>query len=231
MQSIMRSTRIPTLGHADGVCHMFIDAAADLPKATRLMLDAKTDYPAACNALETLLVHRAHLGGKGGAARALLDAARGAGIKLFGGPKAVLALGLAAAPSLRHEYGELAMCVEVVDGVDEAVAHVNAHGSGHTDVVVTEDSRVAASFMQCVDSANVFHNVSSRFADGYRFGLGAEVGISTGRIHARGPVGVEGLLTTRNRLVSKNGHTVADFSKGVARYTHRDLMQAPMARL
>ena len=146
---------------------MFVDAAAELPKATRLMLDAKCDYPAACNALETLLVHKAHLGGGGGkggsAAKGLLDAARGAGIKLFGGPRACAALGLEAAPSMRHEYGELAMCVEVVDGVAEAVAHINAHGSGHTDVVVTEDAAVAAAFMQGVDAANVFHNCSSRF--------------------------------------------------------------------
>merc|ERR1719502_941031 len=116
------------------------------------------------------------------------------------------------------------MAVELVDGMSQAIEHINSHGSGHTDVIVTEDAAAAESFMRGVDSADVFHNCSSRFADGFRFGLGAEVGISTSRIHARGPVGVEGLLTTRNRLVSTSAHIVSDFSSGRRQYTHKDLL-------
>eukprot|EP00326_Haptolina_ericina_P001655 CAMPEP_0181209380 /NCGR_PEP_ID=MMETSP1096-20121128/22638_1 /TAXON_ID=156174 ORGANISM="Chrysochromulina ericina, Strain CCMP281" /NCGR_SAMPLE_ID=MMETSP1096 /ASSEMBLY_ACC=CAM_ASM_000453 /LENGTH=301 /DNA_ID=CAMNT_0023300543 /DNA_START=9 /DNA_END=915 /DNA_ORIENTATION=+ len=220
----MGSTRIPTLGHADGICHMFVDAAADLNKAETLMIDSKTDYPAACNALETLLIHES-LVPSGGGLR-LIEAARQANVELFGGPRAADTFGLPAAASLRHEYGALAMAVEIVTDVEAAIDHINSHGSGHTDVVVSEDAEVAERFMRQVDSADVFHNCSSRFADGFRFGLGAEVGISTSRIHARGPVGVEGLLTTRTRLVSDAAHTVSDFSAGRARYTHQNLMAA-----
>lgn len=169
----MGGTRIPTLGHADGICHVFVDASAEPAKAERIIIDSKTDYPAACNALETLLLHEA-LAADGTASR-LLDAARAAKITLWGGPRAAARFGLPPAESLRREYGELAMAVELVDGVGEAVAHVNAHGSGHTDVIVTEDGAAAETWLQQVDSADVFHNCSSRFADGYRFGLGAEV--------------------------------------------------------
>lgn len=224
VQHIMSSTKIPTLGHADGVCHMYVDAAADPAKAERLMLDAKTDYPAACNALETLLVHQSAVGS--GLATRLCEAARKAGIKLFGGPHACQLLineRLEPAADLHTEYGELAMCVEVVAGLAEAVEHIHTYGSSHTEVIVTEDPAAAEAFLSSVDAANVFHNASSRFADGYRFGLGAEVGISTSRIHARGPVGVEGLLTTRNRVVSTSSHTVGDFSSGKVTYTHQTL--------
>jgi len=230
VQSIMRSTRIPTLGHADGICHMYIDVAADLIKAEQLAIDSKCDYPAACNALETLLIHEA-LVPTGGAA-ALVAAAQAAGVTVYAGPVALQQLGggalaLTPATSLRVEYGELAMAVEIVPDVHAAIEHINGHGSGHTDVIVTEDGTAAQHFLSGVDSAGVFHNCSSRFADGFRLGLGAEVGISTSRIHARGPVGVEGLLTTRNRLISDAAHTVGDFAKGVRMYTHRDLMEAP----
>ena len=226
VQKIMSSTRIPTLGHADGICHMYIDRAADLKKACPLVVDSKTDYPAACNALETLLIHEALV--QSGDANKILDAAKKAGVTVYGGPRAVTMLNLPPAQHLRIEYGDLAMAVEIVGGVTEAVEHVNAHGSGHTDVVVTEDPQVAQQFLRTVDSADVFHNCSSRFADGFRLGLGAEVGISTSRIHARGPVGVEGLLTTRNRLVSDAAHTVGEFASGKHRYTHRDLMDPPI---
>ena len=230
VQSIMCSTRIPTLGHADGICHMYIDRTADLAKAEQLIIDSKCDYPAACNALETLLLHEQLLGT--GAAARLVNTAHQAGIALYGGPHAVDALGLPAAQSLRIEYGDLTMAVEIVPSVNDAIDHVNAHGSGHTDVIVAEDAATADEFLRGVDSADVFHNCSSRFADGFRLGLGAEVGISTSRIHARGPVGVEGLLTTRNRLVSDTAHTVSDFANGRRMYTHRDLMErVPSSKL
>jgi delta-1-pyrroline-5-carboxylate synthetase len=225
VQTIMRSTRIPTLGHADGICHVYVDEHADLDKAIPLVVDSKCDYPAACNALETLLLHE-RLVASGGAQK-VLEAAKKAGVTIYGGPRASAELGLPAAQSMRIEYGDLAMAVEIVPSVETAIDHINAHGSGHTDVIVTEDAVASEKFLKGVDSADVFHNCSSRFADGFRLGLGAEVGISTSRIHARGPVGVEGLLTTRNRLVSKAVHTVGDFAKGRSSYTHRDLMTEP----
>jgi len=193
---IQSHTKIPVLGHADGVCHVYVDAAANLPKACRIAVDSKVDYPAACNAMETLLVHESHLAG--GGAEKLTGALRSAGVTLYGGPRAAAALGLAPAPEGFHcEYGSLAATVELVPSLAAAVAHIHAHGSSHTEAIVTEDAGAAKTFLESVDSACVFHNASTRFADGFRFGLGAEVGVSTSRIHARGPVGVMGLLTTR----------------------------------
>ena len=217
VRSIMERSRIPVLGHADGICHTYIDAAADPEMAARVAVDAKTNYPAACNALETLLIHRDYP-----AAEELLGKLRDAGVELSGGPLAVERFGLPAAPSMRIEYGSLAATVELVDGVEEAIDHIHTHGSGHTDVVITSDDEVAARFLDGVDSACVFHNASSRFADGFRFGLGAEVGVSTSRIHARGPVGVEGLLTTRWKLRG-SGDTVGPFSSGERKFTHRPI--------
>jgi delta-1-pyrroline-5-carboxylate synthetase len=216
VKHIQRSTRIPVMGHADGICHVFVDAAADPGKALRIVLDSKTDYPAACNAMETLLVHRDLEGTLG---RALVEALQDAGVAVHGVDGAY---GLPAPPALAHEYGDLACTVALVDDVHAAVDWVNAHGSGHTDAVVTEDGAVARRWLAGVDAACAFHNASTRFADGYRFGLGAEVGISTSRLHARGPVGVEGLLTTQWQLRG-DGHTVGDFKSGAHRYTHRTL--------
>ncbi len=215
VRRIQDSTRIPVLGHADGVCHVFVDAAADLGAAERVVVDSKTDYPAACNAMETLLLHRALDG-----AERLLDALRAAGVALHAGTDCPW--DLPPAPGLHHEYGELACTVQVVPDVRAAVAHVNRWGSGHTDAIVTSDPAAAATFRDGVDSACVFVNASTRFADGYRFGLGAEVGISTSRIHARGPVGIDGLLTTR-WLLEGHGDTVAPFSAGERGFTFRDL--------
>lgn len=220
VRSIQENTRIPVLGHADGICHVYVDEAADPDKARAIVIDAKTDYPAACNAMETLLVHRALV--DDGRAEALLDALRGAGVALFGGPRAAARLGLEEAASFHHEYGDLAATVEIVDGVDEAIDHIHRHGSAHTDAIVTESAEAARRFLASVDSACVFHNASTRFADGYRFGLGAEVGISTSRIHARGPVGVEGLVTTRFKLEGQ-GDTVRPFTEGSRSFTHKRL--------
>ena len=212
---IQANTRIPVLGHADGVCHVFVDRAADPAQTRAIVLDSKTDYPAACNAMETLLVHRdwPHLDG-------LLAALTAAGVTLHRGPDGPA--GLPEAPALHHEFGDLACTVQGVEDRDAAIGWIHAYGSGHTEVICTEDTAAAADFLARVDSACVFHNASTRFADGYRFGLGAEVGISTSRLHARGPVGVEGLLTTR-WLLRGRGDTVAPFTRGERRFTHRDL--------
>ncbi|CAK4080813.1 unnamed protein product [Aphanomyces euteiches] len=222
---IKKNTKIPVLGHAEGVCHMYIHAKADIAKAARLAVDAKTDYPAACNALETLVLDEEVV--VSGAHSSILSALADAGVTLHVGPEAArrqLIPHAPAAPSLSHEYGSLGLTVEVVSGgVDGAINHINLHSSGHTECIVTEDAAVAETFLARVDSACVFHNASTRFADGYRFGLGAEVGISTGRIHARGPVGVQGLLTTKWKLRSASDHTVAAFSSGEAKYTHKTL--------
>lgn len=219
VRHIMERSRIPVLGHADGVCHVYVDAMADPQMAARIARDSKCDYPAACNALETLLLHRSHL--VGGALPGWLTEAL-AGVELYAAPADAAGLGLPAAADLHHEYGRLACTIALVDDVNGAVAHVNQHGSGHTEAIVTADEDAAEVFQRGVDSACVFWNASTRFADGFRFGLGAEVGISTSRLHARGPVGVEGLLTTRWQLQGQ-GQTVEDTRSGRVRYVHRDL--------
>jgi len=215
VSEIQQNTKIPVLGHSEGICHVYLHSDADVAKAVKIVIDSKTDYPAACNAAETLLVHTDLL--KNGTCNRVLDALKAAKVTLYGGPKASQILSLTPAKSLKTEYSDLSMTVELVEDLSEAIDHINRYGSAHTDAIVTERADVAEKFMNQVDSACVFHNASTRFADGYRFGLGAEVGISTGRIHARGPVGIEGLLTYKWKLVSKTGHTVADYSKGAVR--------------
>ncbi|EFN57361.1 hypothetical protein CHLNCDRAFT_30278 [Chlorella variabilis] len=214
---IQAHTKIPVLGHADGICHIYVDTAADPAKARRVCLDAKVDYPAACNAVEKILVHDSLVGEQ---LNSLVKALQDAGVTVHGGERAAAALGLPPAPSVRHEYSSLDVTVELVGGLGEAIDHIHTHGSGHTECIVTEDQAAADDFLRRVDSACVFHNASTRFSDGYRFGLGAEVGISTARIHARGPVGVEGLLTTRY-LMRGTGQAV-EKDKGV-QYTFKPL--------
>lgn len=213
---------VPVLGHADGVCHIYLDKSADLNKAVRIVRDAKCDYPSACNAMETLLVHQSLV--KGPLVGAVLKKLIEEGVKVHFGPKYAALSGEKADSGLQFhfEYGALECAIEAVSGVEEAVQHINQYGSGHTESVVTDDSAVASFFQGNVDSACVFHNASTRFADGFRFGLGAEVGISTSRIHARGPVGVEGLLSTRWRLNGTND-IVEEFSKGARAYVHQAL--------
>nr|XP_043629817.1 delta-1-pyrroline-5-carboxylate synthase isoform X2 [Erigeron canadensis] len=215
---IKSATQIPVLGHADGICHVYVDKSADMEKAKNIVLDAKTDYPAACNAMETLLVHVELM--ENGGVNELLIELQTKGVSINGGPRACTLLNLPPAPSFHHEYSSLTCTIEIVDDVQAAIDHIHKHGSAHTDCIVTEDPEAANIFLRQVDSAAVFHNASTRFSDGFRFGLGAEVGISTSRIHARGPVGVEGLLTTR-WIARGNGHVV-DNDKGVV-YTHKDL--------
>lgn len=227
VKHIKANTRIPVLGHAEGVCHVFINDDADLDLAVKIAIDSKTDYPAACNALETLLIHKTWI--EKGMGRTIFEALQKEGIALHAGPNAVAAKILPSvkkATSLSEEYGALALTVEIVDNIDCAIAHINEHGSHHTESIVTRSKQSAEKFLANIDSACVFHNASTRFADGFRFGLGAEVGISTGRIHARGPVGVEGLLTTKWLLRSDSGHVVSQFSDKVANpmsYTHKKL--------
>ncbi|KAI3899307.1 hypothetical protein MKW92_024328 [Papaver armeniacum] len=218
VSQIKESTKIPVLGHSDGICHVYVDKSANLDMAKRVVLDAKVDYPAACNAMETLLVHKDLLAS--GSLNELVGELRTAGITLYGGPKVSTSLKLMETRTFHHEYNSMACTIEIVDDVYAAIDHIHCHGSAHTDCIVTEDHEVAEIFLHQVDSAAVFHNVSTRFCDGARFGLGAEVGISTSRIHARGPVGVEGLLTTR--WIMRGNGQVVDGDKGVV-YTHKTL--------
>jgi delta-1-pyrroline-5-carboxylate synthetase len=218
VRHIQSNTRIPVMGHADGVCHVYVDAAADLERAIAIVHDAKTDYPAACNAAETLLVHRALA--EDGRLQRLLDGLTD--VQLLAAPGQGERLGLTETDDLHMEWGDTRLTVAVVDDMTTAIDHIHTHGSGHTECIVTEDTATAERFLAGVDSAAVFHNVSTRFADGYRFGLGAEVGISTSRLHARGPVGVEGLLTTR-WLLRGGGHTVGAIAKGDWSFDWREL--------
>ncbi len=221
VRMIQGGTRIPVLGHAEGICHLYLDAAADTDKSVRLAVDGKCDYPAACNATETLLVHRDFLPRLPMVGRALVDA--GVTLRADAEARALLPDSEAATDSDgATEYGDLTLAVRIVESLDDAIEHIHAHGSGHTDAIATEDTEAARRFLAEVDSASVFVNASTRFADGYRYGLGAEVGIATGRIHARGPVGVDGLLTTR-WLLEGDGHVVAEYSSGERRFRHRHL--------
>ncbi|KAL1194950.1 Delta-1-pyrroline-5-carboxylate synthase B [Cardamine amara subsp. amara] len=218
VSQIKNSTKIPVLGHADGICHVYVDKSCKLDMAKRIVSDAKLDYPAACNAMETLLVHKdlEH----NGFLNDLIYVLQTKGVTLYGGPRASAKLKIPETKSFHHEYSSKACTVEIVEDVHGAIDHIHQHGSAHTDCIVTEDSEVAEIFLRQVDSAAVFHNASTRFCDGFRFGLGAEVGISTSRIHARGPVGVEGLLTTR--WIMRGKGQVVDGDNGIV-YTHKDL--------
>eukprot|EP00529_Nitzschia_sp_RCC80_P009571 CAMPEP_0113469394 /NCGR_PEP_ID=MMETSP0014_2-20120614/15875_1 /TAXON_ID=2857 /ORGANISM="Nitzschia sp." /LENGTH=788 /DNA_ID=CAMNT_0000361867 /DNA_START=146 /DNA_END=2512 /DNA_ORIENTATION=- /assembly_acc=CAM_ASM_000159 len=224
---IKANTRIPVLGHADGVCHVYVDSSADAENASKIVVDAKADYPSACNAMETLLLHEDTV--ENGVALQVMMALRSVGVKCLGGPKAMKA-GLSDVPAkeMKCEYGDLTCLVEIVDSLDTAIEWIHEHGSGHTEAIVcADDSPAGEEFLRKVDAACVFKNASTRFADGFRLGLGAEVGISTGRIHARGPVGVEGLLTTKWQLRSSSGISyVAEFAgdNPAKTYTHRELM-------
>ena len=218
---IQDNTRIPVLGHADGICHLVVDREVDVEQAVRIALDAKTQYPAACNAVETLLLHR-------DAAPAFLAAAlpvfAAAGVELRG-DAASQALGVPAAASEADwstEYSDLVLAVRVVDSLEQALEHIARYGSRHTDAICTTNPATAETFLRSVDSAGVYVNCSTRFADGFRYGFGAEVGISTQTLPPRGPVGLEGLVTYRYWMRG-DGHIAADYAGGGRNFTHRDL--------
>ncbi len=223
VQYIMNHTKIPVMGHADGICHTYVDVDADIDQAIRIIIDAKTQYTAACNATETLLVHRDV------AAKALpkmAQALKQAGVTLNGTKEALTYIGEGgemAEEDFATEYLDLKLSVKLVSGVEEAVDHINRFGSHHTDAIITGNDQTAAYFMQMVDSAGVYRNCSTRFADGFRYGFGAEVGISTSKIHARGPVGIEGLMTYKYQLTG-NGQIVADYASGAKQFRFRDLL-------
>ena len=218
---IMDNTRIPVMGHSDGICHIYVDGAADVEKAVRICVDAKIQYTAACNAVETLLVQRS-------AAAELLPpivaALQAEGVEVRGTDEVRTIVNCAPATDADWdtEYLALIVSIKLVDGVDEAIDHINRHGSHHTDAIITEDAATAARFMQLVDSAGVYQNCSTRFADGFRYGFGAEVGISTSKLHARGPVGLEGLVTYKYKIFG-SGQIVGDYASGKSSFHFKDL--------
>lgn len=237
VRHIMDNTKIPVMGHSEGVCHTYIDRAADQDLAIPILIDAKTQYTAACNATETMLVHREIAGAfLPKAAAALADA----GVKLRGTGEVSEVLAGSAAPQagkaaarlapedimeeedFRTEYLDLVLSVKLVGSVEEAAAHINRFGSHHTDCIITQDDAAAERFMVLVDSASVYRNCSTRFADGFRYGFGAEVGISTGKLHARGPVGLDGLVTYKY-LLSGSGQIVGDYASGKKYFHFHDI--------
>ena len=218
---IMDNTKIPVMGHADGICHIYVDEDADVEKSVGVVVDAKVQYTAACNAVETLLVHR-------GIAPTFLPAlaralgAEGVTIRGTEEVQAIVPCDPATESDWSTEYLALTISVKLVDSVDEAISHINRYGSHHTDAIMTENDATADHFMQLVDSAGVYQNCSTRFADGVRYGFGAEVGISTSKLHARGPVGLDGLVTYKYKLYG-HGQIVGDYASGRSQFHFRDL--------
>jgi glutamate-5-semialdehyde dehydrogenase len=218
---IQDNTKIPVLGHTEGVCHVFVDRDANLSMAEDVAFDAKVQYPAVCNAVETLLVHEAVAADF---LPEMVDRYEEAGVTLRGdaATREVVDVDPATDEDWETEYGDLELSIKVVDSLSAAIDHVNRYGSKHTESIITEDADRAGTFMRSIDAASVFHNASTRFADGYRYGLGAEVGISTGKIHARGPVGLEG-LTTYKYYLEGDGQLVATYSGENAKpYLHEE---------
>ena len=212
------------LGHSDGICHVYVDQYADLETALKVSVDSKIQNVSVCNAMETLLVHRDV------AARFLPDASRlfaEAGVELRGdnATAEIIACKPADVSDWSTEYLDYILSVKIVSSLQEAIEHINTYGSHHTDCIVTEDDETASVFMNMVDSAGVYMNVSTRFADGFVYGLGAEVGISTGKLHARGPMGLEGLTTYKYKLIG-NGHTMKEVKSSKIIYTHKALDEA-----
>ena len=221
VQYIMNNTKIPVLGHADGICHIYVDKDFDLEKAIPVIIDAKTQYTAACNAVDSLLVHKDALDRL---MPPLQKAFQEYKISLRATQDIADKYGsdVATEEDFATEYLDLIISAKAVDNIDEAVWHINRYGSHHTDCIITEDIKAAEYFMRMVDSAGVYQNCSTRFADGFRYGFGAEVGISTGKIHARGPVGLEGLVTYKYKLFG-SGQIVGDYAEGRKSFHFKEL--------
>lgn len=221
VQYIMNNTKIPVMGHADGICHTYLDKDADMEKAVSIIVDAKTQYTAACNSTETLLVDRAIAEEK---LELIAEKLKEQKVILHGTKEVsdIISCAVMEEEEFNTEYLDLEISIKLVDGVDEAIEHINHFGSHHTDCIITENMETAEKFMQYVDSAGTYMNCSTRFADGFRYGFGAEVGISTSKIHARGPVGLEGLTTYKYKLYG-NGHIVDDYSKGRKQFHFSEL--------
>lgn len=220
---VKNNTKIPVMGHADGICHIYIDEHADVKKATDICIDAKTQYPSACNAVETILIHESLL--ENYLPQLVIEFEK-AGVTVKGDEKCkeyVPHLELASKEDWATEYGDLTVSIKAVKDLFDAVAHINVYGSGHTDCIISEDKQSIEVFMNLVDSAGVFANASTRFADGFRYGLGAEVGISTAKTHARGPVGLEGLTIYKYKLYGK-GQTVAPYADGKKTFIHQRII-------
>jgi glutamate-5-semialdehyde dehydrogenase len=224
VEYVQANTRIPVLGHSEGICHIYVDRAADEEMALRVIEDAKLDYPAACNAVETVLVHREIAEEF---VPRLMERLRERDVVVHADARARELLPVSSQSSVlpvkdwHTEFGEPELAVGIVDSLDGAIAHIHTHGSAHTESILTEDKEAAERFLREVDAAGVFHNASTRFADGFRYGFGAEVGISTSKLHARGPVGLEG-LTTYKYVLRGHGHVAGDYRGAKARaFTHR----------
>ncbi|MEL7244884.1 MAG: glutamate-5-semialdehyde dehydrogenase [Cyanobacteria bacterium J06573_2] len=224
VQFVQQNTSIPVLGHADGICHLYIDKTADIDKAVNIAVDSKTHYPAACNAIETLLIHQ-------DIASSFLpkiaEALQKLNVELRGdeNTRSILSnIALATEADWETEYSDLILSIKVVNSLTEAITHINEYGSKHTDAIVTEDIKAAEDFSSLVDAAGVYHNCSTRFADGFRYGFGAEVGISTQQIPPRGPVGLEGLVTYKYKMTG-NGHVASSYTgKDAKPFLHKDLL-------
>ena len=218
---IMNNSNIPVLGHADGICHLYIDKTADMQMAVAIAVDSKTQYVAGCNATETILVNEAIASKFLPLLKAELDVKN---VEMFGCEitRAIISAEPATGDTWRSEYLDYKVSVKVVRDINDAIDHINTYGSHHTESIVTSDTDAVETFMNRCDSGNVMWNCSTRFSDGFRYGLGAEVGISTNKIHARGPVGLEGLLTYKWKLKG-NGHVVSDYATGLKKFTHREI--------
>lgn len=218
VQYIMNNTKIPVMGHADGICHVYVDKDADIDKAVKVVVDSKTQYVSVCNATETLLVNKKIADSF---LKKLEPAFTAKNVTVLGTKEVSNIIGCepASDDDWSTEYLDYKISIKLVSDVDEAIAHINRYGSHHTDAIITENKDTAAEFMQLVDSAGVYQNCSTRFADGFRYGFGAEVGVSTGKLHARGPVGLEGLVTYKYKLFG-DGHIVADYAEGRRHFKH-----------